>query len=319
MLKYTALALVFVLAACGHKPNSPYAGLRDIATTETVWCAEPLTSSTARGAHSLAEKKHAYDGYIYALAGVIAIQESIDPSIDHFYTAPARLEPVWPVEISRKGLDGFKVSVFKLYDSDQKTNLQEVIVAFAGSDQLWDDWVKHNLGFSKSQHTQAEVLVKYVSERFEGTPITVTGFSLGGALAAHVTHKFEDIPEKRDIIKQAWLFNSHAAIRTKTRVNKKIYSLALKGEIAGVARRYGVPLTGWKANGAPGTQTFHDIQSLNLGNTLKLHSRWHLMRTLLHSAVIYSGDNPDTTTREPLEILKSSNNFRCMKIPDDAL
>lgn len=83
---------------------------------------------------------------------------------------------------------------------DKNTNaLSDVITAFTGSDEI-EDWVT-NFSWSKEQYRQAVGYVRRISSVNPYRKFAATAYSLGGALAVHVTKNQETSP----LINAAWV------------------------------------------------------------------------------------------------------------------
>ncbi|MBU1240100.1 DUF2974 domain-containing protein, partial [Myxococcota bacterium] len=100
------------------------------------------------------------------------------------YQLPLRLVIVRRIALP----SGFQAVIF--HRVDDKKKVQEVIVAFRGTDEA-SDWVYGNLG--EKQYGQALTLVRQVVAKWPGIPVAVTGHSLGGGLALYVSYYFHNL------------------------------------------------------------------------------------------------------------------------------
>ncbi|WP_339379622.1 hypothetical protein [Aurantiacibacter sediminis] len=83
-----------------------------------------------------------------------------------------------------EGNDG-RGYAYAIYDRFKGQKLEETIIAYRGTEPALDDWILGNiLGL---QNDRALETARSVASRLNGADLTVTGHSLGGALAHHVT------------------------------------------------------------------------------------------------------------------------------------
>ena len=132
------------------------------------------------------DKRHlevARRGYIYALAAAYVLQSNSCESKTHWFNLPARLKEV---DCPERDSSGFEVKTFELRESPEDAEPSQIIIAYTGSNDS-ADWIFTNLFFSKTQYDLAKSYLQRVVAQHPGKPIVVTGFSLGAALAAHVT------------------------------------------------------------------------------------------------------------------------------------
>ena len=84
-------------------------------------------------------------------------------------------------------LNSFAAVAYGRYDTNNK--LQEIVIAYRGTDSILD-WTPSNLQIlltlTPSQKNKAIEFYDKVAENYEGIDITITGHSLGGALAQYV-------------------------------------------------------------------------------------------------------------------------------------
>lgn len=83
-----------------------------------------------------------------------------------------------------ESLNSFAAVAYGRYDTNNK--LQEIVIAYRGTDSILD-WTPSNLQIlltlTPSQKNKAIEFYDKVAENYEGIDITITGHSLGGALA----------------------------------------------------------------------------------------------------------------------------------------
>jgi hypothetical protein len=90
---------------------------------------------------------------------------------------------------------------FIVVEHTQPDGTVETIVAFRGTDFLtWQDWLSGNLGRAQNEAGLALVDRLRANCRTSCPPITVTGHSLGGAIATHVSLHRPNVT--------AWVFNA---------------------------------------------------------------------------------------------------------------
>lgn len=240
----------------------------------------------------------AYDGYIYALLGAVVLQKE-GKSKDKHFNLPAYIE----IDSSVNKGSGFQATAFRIYEASNKAQLKEVVVAFRGTDQPWKDYSGHNLHPVPKQYKPAQDYVLKIADKYIGTKLVVTGYSLGGGLAMNVLHN-ERTSSK---VTQAWAFNSSPRTGEKVKVDHRLYLLSAKGEILNLPRR--ILREGPKSLGAL-DENFSDDYDLVSASSAYLHSRWVLARQMLIFAdMVYyeqSGRNNNYIS-PPLEILKLAN------------
>lgn len=119
-------------------------------------------------------------GYIYALAGALALQQQGPEDDSHHFVPPNRLVEIKPRPPRESS--GFEVALFELHSVTKPEVIQEVIIAFAGSNDT-ADWVWTNFLFDKAQYDLARKYVLSIAEnpKYSGKRISTVGYSLGGA------------------------------------------------------------------------------------------------------------------------------------------
>ena len=86
-----------------------------------------------------------------------------------------------------ESLNSFAAVAYGRYDTNN--NLQEIVIAYRGTDSILD-WTPSNIeilcNLTPSQKDKAIEFYDKVAANYEGIDITITGHSLGGALAQYV-------------------------------------------------------------------------------------------------------------------------------------
>lgn len=273
-----------------------------------IWCNEPLKYEP--GVHF--DRPHlevARRGYLYALAGAYVLQENSDEDQDHWFELPARMK-----EVDRPPRDssGFEARTFELRSKPEDSEPVEVIVAFTGSNDS-ADWILTNLFFSRAQYELASAYVEATAKRYPGKRIVVTGFSLGGALAGHVTKS----ERTGALVSEAWLFNPSPKLYTNDSYDQRIWVGALRGEALHVirSRPFEILWPGINRIGAPWQQNAQDYYLIS-AFPIYGHYRWALARNILFVADYAHLQNPigpvdSQRTKEPREILEASEFKAC--------
>ncbi|MBY0239656.1 MAG: hypothetical protein K2X55_10115 [Burkholderiaceae bacterium] len=273
-----------------------------------LWCNDPLKYET--GVHF--DDRHlnvARKGYIYVLAAAYVLQGNSDESKDHWFNLPARLKEV---DRPEKDTSGFEVRTFELRAVATDQDPSEIIIAFTGSNDS-ADWIFTNLLFSRVQYNLAQAYVHRIANRYPGKRLVVTGFSLGAALAGHVT---KDEKTSR-FIHEAWLFNPSPKLYANDSYDKRIWIGALRGEALHYVRGKPTRLI-WPGVNRIGAPWQQDAQDYYLISAFPIygHYRWALARNILFVADYAHLQNPigpvDQVRRnEPREILEMSSFKAC--------
>lgn len=271
-----------------------------------AWCNERYLYSRTQ---PVADPKHlnfADRGYLYAVAGALVLQEVDAEGDDYHFELPSRMRLIEGP--SQKDI-GFDVKSFDVLETPTSNNIEEVIVAFVGSND-WADWLWTNFLFSQKQHSLARNYVKTIAKMRPGKRIVVAGFSLGGALAVHVTKH----DETKDFVSEAWAFNPSPKTWVSGEINHKIWLGAARGELLSSVRSVFFRwLPGINKIGAPPNQTAEDFYLIKTSGIYG-HFRWVLPRNMLHMADYQKAPNNTPRTTEPLEILKRSRFSICTKV-----
>lgn len=294
-------AAVLALSGCNTLPFEQGA----------IWCNDPLVYDPPHGKHFDARHLNvARHGYLYALAGAHVLQGESEMDLQHLFRLPPRLKRQGPTRDDRAS--GFAASTYELFKHENDAKPEQVIIAFDASNDVID-WILVNILFDQRQYALARDFTRQVHEHYQGTPIIVTGYSLGGALAGHVA-KHE---QTRELVTQAWLFNPSPKLYTNNRYEKKIWIGALRGEFLSPARGAVVRAIwpGVNRIGAPASQDAQDyylISSFTVGG----HYRWVLARNILFVAEyahLHPQFGPVDAQRlgEPREIIKLSSFAAC--------
>ena len=277
---------------------------------ESIWCNERyLPKLDARGAviNSL-HQTVAANGYLYALLGAYALQQDNPEGQQHFFELPDRVNMITGLH-QQDSASGFEATSFEVADLVNPKHLREIVIAFAGSNDD-ADW-RTNFYFDKTQYDQAIAYVQRINAHYPGVPIAVTGYSLGGALAVHVTKN----AATAHLIYAAWVFNPSPKTWADSSINPKIWQAATSDDILKIARlRIFQFLPGVANIGAPINQRAENYYLIE-SNPVHAHFRWALARNILHSAdlALWKLSNGKITTTEALEILQKSRFKACPK------
>ena len=274
---------------------------------KSIWCNQrylPEQDAIQRVTDDL-HLSVARNGYLFALIGAYVLQkQNAEGNANHF-DLPWRIRQV---EAHHVKIDdsGFEARNFVVYDKDTNA-VSEVVIALTGSDDV-ADWLT-NFSLSKRQYEQAAGYVRRMSAVYPDRKFVVTGYSLGGALAVHVTKNRETSP----LIDAAWVFNPSPKTWADSSVDKRIWHAATASDILKVARWpiFRI-LPGVAYVGAPPQQRAEDYYLIDT-NPIYAHYRWALARNILHMAdlAVLKASNGAAETSEPLEILKLSRFKAC--------
>jgi hypothetical protein len=269
------------------------------------WCNEPfLPVDTVQ--FSPQEVAAARKGYMYVSAAAIVLQRATTEDHDHWMELPKRLDPV---DATKYGKGGFEARTFKLIKEPGSPQVESIVVAFTGSNG-WDDWLLTNFLTDKRQYNQAREYLKSMANRFPGQRIVVTGFSLGGGLAVHVTKH----PETSALVSETWAFNPSGKTWVPGNEDKRIWLIANSQEAARYTRSDWVQwLPGVNYVGAPDEQ-FQNQFELYRSNAIFAHYRYVLLRNVLFAAEQdIRKQNVPGSKNEPAEIL-SNMRFKSCKV-----
>jgi dienelactone hydrolase len=243
-------------------------------------------------------------GYLYALAGALVLQKDNLEGQQHFFPDVPRMIRVERLSAHNRR-SGFEAQTFEVRETADSPVVKEIVIAFAGSNDVLD-WLQNFNFLDKRQYKEARDYVRSVanSPEYRGARFVVAGFSLGGALAVHVT-KHRDTS---DYIAEAWAFNPSPKTWVHGDVDQRIWLAAHVGEAVGVIRRAPFRiLPGISAIGAPSDQVV-DKYYLIKTNRIYGHFRWVLPVQMLHVADFAIREralDPDEET-EPLKILRDA-------------
>lgn len=301
MRAVTVFMVAFIFFGCaGNKSREVAAG------PKSIWCNERyLPEIDARA--PVTDELHlnvAKQGYLYALLGAYILQKNNEEGMDHHFSLPNNIETVKTLSI-KDSKTGFEAETFKV--SSPSKSKPDVVIAFAGTNDT-SDWETNLSATNKSQYDQARKYVLDAEKVFPGSSFAVTGYSLGGGLAAHVT-KHE---QTSHLVKVAWLFNPSPKTWANGNPDKRIWQASTSDDALKTLR---LPifriLPGFAYNGADNNQkaeNFYLIES----NPIYAHYRWALARNILHTAdlALYKEGVPEDAS-EPLKILKLSKFSAC--------
>ncbi|MFN3014304.1 lipase family protein [Vibrio coralliilyticus] len=270
-----------------------------------IWCNEPLKYTPNTTHFDRTHIEVARRGYIYALAGAFVLQTNSDESKDHWFELPERMTVVDKPERHKSG---FEVGTFELREEITDAKPSEVIIAFTGSNDK-ADWVWTNIWFSQTQYDLASEYLKKVHSEYPNTRIVVTGYSLGGALAGHVTKE-----EKTSaLVDEAWLFNPSPKLYANDNYDERIWVGAVRGEALQYVRTWPFETfwPGINKIGAPWQQNAQDYYLISAFPVYG-HYRWTLVRNILFVADYAHLQNENygpvdpKRVREPREIIEAS-------------
>lgn len=295
-MRHCITLLLVLLSGCKSLPP----------TTDgpSIWCNVSYVTAGVFHNDALAIAR---GGYIYSLASSLALEN--DPP---WFRANNRLR-----EVDRKAHDrtDFLAKTFELMDVENPGGIDEIVIAYAGSDS-WYDWIFVNLPFggAPAHYEQGRIYAKEIYNRYKermGTvpPIVVTGASLGGGIAVHVT-KHNDT---RKLITKAWVFNSSPKTLVDSTEDDRIWAASMKGEVL-------FPIRAWfrvaRGLGGIGLVQGHSYHGYNLvhSNFVFQHYNYVLTRNLLHAAdyaLKIPHAIPSQLRDEPIHTLQLSSDRNC--------
>lgn len=296
-MQKTFLSLLLAFAGFAHAADMPH-----------FWCNERFLRPEAHP-FDARHLRIAKRGYLYAMAAALALQKNNREGRAYHFALPARMR-----EIDRPSRDisGFEAATFEIHAADATQGLQEIVIAFTGSNDE-TDWKETNFGTDQRQYLLARRYLKKIAARpeYQGVRKVVTGFSLGGALAVHVTKHVETSA----LVHETWAFNPSPKTWVSGRPDARIWLAAVEHEALHYARHNPLlsVLPGVAEIGAPSSQTAEDFYLLE-ANPVYSHFRWVLTRNLLHVAdLAIQNEQTAHATSEPLEILRSSHFSSCKR------
>lgn len=252
--------------------------------------------------------KVAQRGYLYAIAAALALQKDNPESRQHYFTPPPRLREI---DRPRRDRSGFEAATFELLDVPGG-KVKELVVAFTGSNDE-TDWQQTNFGTDTRQYQLARQYLRRMAGKpeYAGLRLVATGFSLGGALAVHVTkHR-----ETRTLVSETWVFNPSPRTYVSPQIDRRIWLAATANDGLSLARDAAIALLpGVSQIGAPASQRAEGFYLLD-ANPVVSHYRWVLTRNLLHVAdlALLTAHGPAAAS-EALDILQASR-FRACQSP----
>lgn len=159
---------------------------------------------------------------------------------------------------------GFSASVYSLLSGAAR---QQVVIAYRGTQfTSWKDWTRGNIGML--QNRQALAFYDSVRTRIPATvPITVTGHSLGGAMATSVSLRRAGVP--------TYVFNTSSHFTRGTIEDSPRVSVASYGEILKGVRFV-----------LRNTDQIHTVVPCTEGNIVARHSQRALATCLTQIAAL---------------------------------
>lgn len=276
----------------------------------SVWCNDryltnrenPQQVATSR------EMELAEQGYLYAVLGARVLQRRGELE-RHYFGLPARVAESEPTKYA----SGFEARTYRVFDREGG-ELQEVVVAFAGTRfSSVRDWITNLSLVEPKQYRQAREYVRSVATEFPRVRLVAAGYSLGGALAAHVAKR----PETESLVAAAWVFNPSPRIWAAGTESDKLRQFCARKEVLSLFRwRLLRWLPGFAHIGANSRYISNDHYLVD-GNRLFVHSRYVLARDVLHMADLRlwlkngMGVGIEPFESEPLQILSLSRTPRC--------
>lgn len=295
-MRHCVVLLLVLLSGCKSLPP----------TTDgpSIWCNVSYVTDGMFHTDALAIAR---GGYIYSLASSLALEN--DPA---WFRPNNRLR-----EVGRKAHDqtDFLAKTFELMDVENPGLIDEIVIAYAGSDS-WYDWIFVNLPFggASAHYEQGRIYAKEIYSRYKermGTvpPIVVTGASLGGGIAIHVI-KHSDT---RDIVTKAWVFNSSPKTLVDSSEDDRIWAASMKGEVLHPIRAWFGVAPGLGGIGLVKGHSYHGYYLVQ-SNFAFQHYNYVLTRNLLHAADYAMKTSSATSSRlqdEPIHTLKLSSDRNC--------
>ncbi|MDQ7988697.1 MAG: hypothetical protein REI09_03595 [Candidatus Dactylopiibacterium sp.] len=293
MLRILLVLLVALAAAPGHAASR-------------FWCGERYLDPAGRpfDARHLSVARR---GYLYAVGAALALQKQDRESLAHRFALPERLR-----EIDRPPRDpsGFEAAAYEVLDAPGGTPV-EILIAYAGSNDE-TDWRDTNFGTSRRQYVLARRYLARIALRpaYRDLRVVVAGFSLGGALAVHVTKH----AETRKLVHESWAFNPSPKTWVGPERDARIWMAASTRDGLGLLRtvsHYTRLLPGVSEIGAPSAQRADGYYLLD-ANPVVSHYRWVLTRNLLQAAdLALRIEQPATDDTEPMRILRAAHFQAC--------
>lgn len=276
----------------------------------SVWCNDRYLTNRENPREVAADRERelAEEGYLYAVLGSRVLQRRGERE-RHYFGLPTRVTESEPTRYA----SGFEARTYRVFDREGG-ELQEVVVAFAGTRlSSVRDWMTNLSLVEPKQYRQAREYVKSVAMEYPTIRLVATGYSLGGALAAHVAKR----PETENLVAAAWVFNPSPRIWAAGAETDKLRQFCARKEVLSLFRWRALRwLPGFASIGATSLYSSND-HYLVRGNRLFMHSRYVLTRDVLHIADLQlwlkngKSSEAEPFETEPLQILRLSRTPRC--------
>jgi hypothetical protein len=234
--------------------------------------------------------------YEYAVIALLPLQkEGVDTNFN--FDIPENVEHLIEFDSDKiEGMSGFGFAA-KSYLLTKSDGSVELVISYNGSDSILD-YLAQNFSIFLFQNKYARKYLEFVVNRKpDGIDrVVVTGYSLGGGLAAHVTK----YPSKySSAINQAWLFNPSPRIGdVNSNIDDRIYLLSTEYEVLNKLNREKL-----------GASDQHTMKTYNLikSSSIYNHYRWVLAREVLQYAdAAYWYDDNFTEDESPaMKILRT--------------
>ncbi len=268
-----------------------------------VWCNEAYPAVAKRAKYAPSTRDLSYKGYPYVTAAALALQKDSEEDKDHWIDIPHSFRQIHSVHDRSSG---FEAKIFE-YTPPNPKKKNELIIAFTGSNEIWNDWIATNFLGSQTQYYQANDLVQKFAPKYKenGYRIIASGFSLGGALAIHATYK------TKDLIDETWALNPSPITWIDGEEDARLHVLSTDKEILKNDRAQpDQPQHGRYTIRAPENQVGQDFYAIK-STSIFSHFRYVLFRDVLHTAAYVDEEISPIASGEPRNILRRTDFASC--------